>query len=123
MLDVKQLNTIKATTLQKMRVEDGQITHRILIGMGTCGIAAGAQAVYDFLIEMKDVYQYPIDVLPTGCLGMCMFEPMVEVVEANDKHTMYIKMDPLKMKEILHHHIKEGYTLYAYTLQGAKDNA
>ena len=55
MLDVKQLNTIKATTLQKMRVEDGQITHRILIGMGTCGIAAGAQAVYDFLIEMKDV--------------------------------------------------------------------
>ena len=123
MLDIEQLNAIKNQGLQRMRLEDGQYTHRILIGMGTCGIAAGAQSVYDFLLEMKDVYHYAIDVIPTGCLGMCMFEPMVEVVEANDKHTMYIKMDALKMKEILHHHIKEGYTLYAYTLQGGKENA
>ena len=107
MLDLTKLNEIKETKLKQMRLEEGQTTHRILIGMGTCGIAAGAQSVYDFLVEMKDVYQYPIEVLPTGCLGMCMFEPMVEVVEAHDKHTMYIKMDALKMKEILHHHIKE----------------
>ena len=123
MLDLTKLNEIKETKLKQMRLEEGQTTYRILIGMGTCGIAAGAQSVYDFLVEMKDVYQYPIEVLPTGCLGMCMFEPMVEVVEAHDKHTMYIKMDALKMKEILHHHIKEGYTLYAYTLQGEKAHA
>ena len=47
MLDIEQLNAIKDQGLQRMRLEDGQYTHRILIGMGTCGIAAGAQSVYE----------------------------------------------------------------------------
>lgn len=121
MLSLEKLNEIKALTLKKMNLIDTEETHRILIGMGTCGKAAGANLIYDYLIEMKREYNYLIQICPTGCAGMCVLEPMVEVIDKNGQHTVYVQVDEQKIKEILHQHIKQNIILNQYTINGGKD--
>lgn len=121
MLNLEKLNEIKALTLKKMNLIDTEETHRILIGMGTCGKAAGANLIYDYLIEMKREYNYLIQICPTGCVGMCVLEPMVEVIDKNGQHTVYVQVDEQKIKEILHQHIKQNIILNQYTINGGKD--
>lgn len=122
MVSLKKLNEIKELTLKRMNLIDTEETHRILIGMGTCGKAAGANLIYDYLIEMKREYNYLIQICPTGCVGMCVLEPMVEVIDKNGQHTIYVQVDEQKIKEILHQHIKQNNILYQYTISGGKDN-
>lgn len=103
-----------------MNLIDTNETHRILIGMGTCGKAAGAKHVFDYLTEMKKEYNYPIQICPTGCIGMCVLEPMVEIIDRNGQHTLYIQIDEIKMKEILHQHIKQNIVIEQYTMNGKR---
>lgn len=105
-----------------MNLIDTDETHRILIGMGTCGKAAGAKLVFDYLTEMKHEYNYPIQICPTGCIGMCVLEPMVEVIDRNGQHTLYVQIDETKMKEILHQHIKQNIVIEQYTLNGKRQD-
>lgn len=121
MLNLEKLNEIRALALKKMNLIDTEETHRILIGMGTCGKAAGANLIYDYLIEMKREYNYLIQICPTGCVGMCVLEPMVEVIDKNGQHTIYVQVDEQKIKEILHQHIKQNIILNQYTINGGKD--
>lgn len=121
MVSLEKLNEIKALTLKRMNLIDTEETHRILIGMGTCGKAAGANLIYDYLIEMKREYNYLIQICPSGCVGMCVLEPMVEVIDKNGQHTIYVQVDEQKIKEILHQHIKQNIILYQYTINGGKD--
>jgi len=121
MVNLDTLKQIQATTLNKMNLVNTDETHRILIGMGTCGKAAGAKVIFDYLVEMKKEYHYPIQICPTGCVGMCILEPMVEVIDRNGQHTVYINVDEFKMKEILHQHIKQNIVLDQYTINGVKE--
>ena len=118
MLTLDTLKQIQKTTLDQMNLVSSKETHRILIGMGTCGKAAGAVQVYNYLVEMKKEYDYPIQICPTGCVGMCILEPMVEVIDKTGQHTVYVHVDELKMKEILHQHIKQNNVLHQYTMSG-----
>jgi NADP-reducing hydrogenase subunit HndB len=122
MLNLDSLKEIQRKTLKQMNLVDTVETHRILIGFGTCGIAAGAKQVFNYLTEMKEEYHYPIQICPTGCIGMCVLEPMVEVIDRSGQHTMYIQVDEQKMKEILHQHIKNNIVLDQYTLVGMRQD-
>ena len=70
---------------------------------------------------MEREYNYLIQICPTGCVGMCVLEPMVEVIDKNGQHTIYVQVDEQKIKEILHQHIKQNIILNQYTINGGKD--
>lgn len=122
MHNLDNLIHIQTLTLKKMHLIDTNETHRILIGMGTCGKAAGAKLVFDYLTEMKQEYNYPIQICPTGCIGMCVLEPMVEVIDKDGQHTLYVQIDETKMKEILHQHIKQNIIVEQYTMNGKRQD-
>jgi NADP-reducing hydrogenase subunit HndB len=121
MVNLETLKQIQRDTLNQINLINTEETHRILIGMGTCGKAAGAKLIFDYLTEMKREYHYPIQICPTGCVGMCILEPMVEVIDRNGQHTVYINVDEQIMKEILHQHIKQNIVLDQYTINGVKE--
>jgi len=121
MVNLEALKQIQIDTLNQINLINTEETHRILIGMGTCGKAAGAKLIFDYLTEMKREYHYPIQICPTGCVGMCILEPMVEVIDRNGQHTVYINVDEQIMKEILHQHIKQNIVLDQYTINGVKE--
>lgn len=121
MVNLETLKQIQRDTLNQINLINTEETHRILIGMGTCGKAAGAKLIFDYLTEMKREYHYPIQICPTGCVGMCILEPMVEVIDRNGQHTVYINVNEQLMKEILHQHIKQNIVLDQYTINGVKE--
>lgn len=93
--------------------EDGT---RIVVGMATCGIASGARPVLTALVE--DVANRKLNdvvVTQTGCIGLCQFEPIVEVYRPGEGKVTYIKMTPEKAKEIVEKHIVGGEVVKEYT--------
>mgnify|MGYP003282295278 FL=1 len=99
-----------------MRGEDASQT-RVVVGMATCGIAAGARPVLLKLSEevqkrqLKDVV-----VTQTGCIGLCQYEPIVEVFEPGKDKVTYIRMTPDKAEEVLERHLIGGHVVEEYTL-------
>ena len=104
-----------------VREESGAKT-RIVVGMATCGSAAGARPVLNAFAEeverrgLKDVM-----VTQTGCIGICQYEPVVEVFEAGKEKTTYVKMTPEKVAEIVTEHIVNGRVVTAYTIGANKE--
>ena len=82
---------------------------RIVVGMATCGIAAGARPVLNgFVEEVSKRNLKNVTVSQTGCIGMCQFEPIVEVFEAGKEKVTYVKVSPDKVPEIVANHIVNG---------------
>ncbi len=82
---------------------------KIMIGLGSCGIASGGLKVRDAFEELvKQNPEVKLEVGETGCMGMCYKEPMVEVIDDNGFSTIYGEVNPEKAKEIFEKHIKGG---------------
>lgn len=80
---------------------------RILVGMATCGISAGAKPVLDTLVnEVKEKNLNNVKVVQTGCIGMCTYEPIVEVYVPNEEKITYTHVNPDKAKKIVEEVIK-----------------
>ena len=62
-------------------MDDPLAKARILEGMGTCGLAAGARPVFDALVETKQAVGAAVEIVPTGCIGMCEQEPIIDVIQ------------------------------------------
>ena len=90
---------------------------RVVVGMATCGIAAGARPVLNaFVDEVAKRNLKNVTVAQTGCIGMCQFEPIVEVfVPGKDKVT-YVQVSPEKVAEIVASHIVNGNPVVEYTV-------
>ena len=86
--------------------------------MATCGIASGARPVLTALSDavQKESLAEKISVTPTGCIGLCQYEPIVEVIEPGKEKVTYIKMDPEKAMEVFELHLKQGQAVAKYTL-------
>ncbi len=94
---------------------------KILVGMATCGIAAGARPVLNAFSEeilSKDLTDKVV-VSQTGCIGICQFEPVAEVVEG-DKKTTYVKLDAEKAKRIVQEHIIGKQPVVEFTIGAVK---
>ncbi len=102
--DLKKLREEKKAEFKK-RDEDGVET-RIIIGMGTCGIAAGAKQTWDaFIAGIKDKNLKNCVVKQTGCMGLCHSEPTVEVIVPGMQPVIYGMVDPELTKSIIQKHI------------------
>ena len=91
------------------REQGSNLDTRIIIGMATCGIAAGARNVFNAIIDEVATRKLKnIKVSRTGCLGMCRLEPIVEVFVPGQEKITYIKVDAEKAKNIIAKHIVNG---------------
>ena len=99
-----------------MRSEHADNT-RVVVGMATCGIASGARPVLNLLVkEVEDRKLEHVTVTQTGCIGLCQYEPIVEVYEPGKEKVTYVKVNEEKSKEILEQHLVRGQVLDKYLL-------
>ena len=122
MKSLEELRAIreKMQSQVSMRAED-HIHTRVVVGMATCGIASGARPVLtklSTLVQEKNLTD-KISVTQTGCIGLCQYEPIVEVMEPGKQKITYIKMTPEKAEEVLEKHLIGGHIVEEYTLSGA----
>jgi len=86
--------------------KDNEAKTRVVVGMGTCGIAAGArQAMLAILDELKKRNVDNVIVTETGCIGLCKFEPLVDVIKPNQPKVTYVNVDEEKARQIVVKHI------------------
>lgn len=84
-------------------------SRKVIVGMATCGIAAGARPVMNTLVEEIRIRSLnDVSVTMTGCIGVCRLEPIVEVVESNGNKTTYVKMDATRAKRVVAEHLVNG---------------
>ena len=103
-----------------LRAEDHSHT-RVVVGMATCGIAAGARPVLNTLaqeVQSRGLTDR-ISVTQTGCIGLCQYEPIVEVMEPGKDKVTYVKMNADKAVEIVERHLIGGHVVEKYTMGAA----
>lgn len=118
MKSLAELNAIKDKMKNKVAIRgDNENSTRIVVGMATCGIAAGARPVLTALSQEVAEKDLPnVVVSQTGCVGICQYEPVVEVFEPNKEKVTYIKVTAEKAKEIVEKHIIGGKVISEYTI-------
>ena len=117
MKTVTDLEIIRETTLKKIKLAQDSNQVRVVVGLGTCGIASGAKDVFDKFLEMKDKLNLDnVDVVQTGCIGVCMYEPMAEVYVNNLEKVTYIELTPEIVEEIVYSHLVNNKVLSEYTI-------
>ncbi len=103
-----------------MREEDGTHT-RVVVGMATCGIASGARPVLNRLADLvQEKGLKNVTVTQTGCIGLCQYEPIVEVYEPGKEKVTYIKMTPERAEEVVEQHLIRNHVITHYTLSDTK---
>ena len=125
MKSLAELEAIRKATLSKInvRTEDKSETTRVVIGMATCGIAAGARPVMlSFMDEIQKRQLQHVTVSQTGCVGMCRLEPMVDVILPGQEKVTYVHVKPDMVPRIVAEHIVNGRPVAEYTI-GAAENA
>jgi len=94
---------------------------RVVVGMATCGIAAGARPVLSAFVEkVAEKKLENVTVTQTGCIGICQYEPVVEIYENGKDKVTYVKMTAEKAAEVLEKHIVGGNIVTEYTIGAAK---
>ncbi|MDR1795323.1 MAG: (2Fe-2S) ferredoxin domain-containing protein [Erysipelotrichaceae bacterium] len=116
MKSLEDLKKLRESAKRKIDMRQGEADYRIVVGMATCGIAAGARPVLNALLEELDKNHYPAVVTQTGCIGMCTLEPIVEVFDKQGEKTTYVLVNPEKAREIIHSHVGKGEVLQKYTI-------
>ena len=97
---------------------------RVVVGMATCGIAAGARPVMAaFMEEIDRRHLRNVTVTQTGCIGMCRLAPMVDVIGADGSKVTYVKVNPEKARMIIADHVVNGHPVKEYTIAAAQDQA
>lgn len=99
-----------------LRAEDSTQT-RVVVGMATCGIASGARPVLTTLSDtvLSKGLKHVV-VTQTGCIGLCQYEPIVEVIEPGKEKITYVKMTPEKALEVVEQHLIRGQVIAEYTI-------
>ena len=106
----------KAKAQLNMR-QDNPDAIRGLVGMATCGIAAGARPVLNaFTEEIAKRNLTNVTVTQTGCIGICQFEPVVEIEVPGEDKVTYVKMTPEKVAKVVNDHIVNKNVVTEYTI-------
>ena len=122
MKSLEELMAIKAQMQDKVSLRTTSGNTRVVVGMATCGIAAGARPVLAAFVEGVNAEGLgaEVAVTQTGCIGICQYEPVVEVYEKDKEKVTYVKMTPEKAKEVVQKHLKGGSPVVEYTIGAAK---
>ena len=123
MKSLAELAAIREKMKDKIVLREGSSTTRIVVGMATCGIAAGARPVLNAFVDgvNKEGLGSDVVVSQTGCIGICQYEPVVEVYKAGEEKVTYVKMTVEKAEKVLKEHIKGGKIVEEYTITAAQN--
>lgn len=122
MKSFEELQAIRERVLNQVNLrkerEDGV---RVVVGMATCGIAAGARPVLNAFLEEIDKRKLTnVTVAQTGCIGMCRLEPIVEVYMPGEEKVTYVKMTADKVAQVVAEHIINKHVVSEYTIGAAE---
>ena len=122
MKSLEELKAIKAKMQDKVVLRTSSGETRIVVGMATCGIAAGARPVLNAFLEgiNEAGLSDSVIVTQTGCIGICQYEPVVEVYTPDAEKVTYVKMTAERAKEVIEKHIKGGAPITEYTIGALK---
>ena len=118
MKSLAELAAIRERMQNKVVIREGAAATRVVVGMATCGIAAGARPVLTAFVEgvagtgLSD----KVTVTQTGCIGICQYEPVVEVYEEGKEKVTYVQMTAEKAQVVLEKHLKGGMVVEEYTI-------
>ena len=128
MKSLAELKAIKEKTQNEISMRNGAEGTRIIVGMATCGIAAGARPVLNAFVEevAKRNMTEKVAVTQTGCIGICQYEPVVEVLVPGQEKVTYVKMTPEKAVRVVNDHLVNGnvvteFTCLLYTSPSPRD--
>ncbi len=118
MKSLAELAAIREKMQNKVIIREGAAATRVVVGMATCGIAAGARPVLNAFVEGVNAAGLTdtVTVSQTGCVGICQYEPVVEVYEDGKDKVTYVKLDAQKAAEIVEKHLKGGKVVAEYTI-------
>ena len=123
MKSLAELEAIRQKTLERISLrKDYGETARVVVGMATCGIAAGARPVMlGFMEELNKRGLTNVTVSQTGCIGMCRLEPMVDVYLPGKEKVTYVHMTPEKVARVVAEHIVNGRPVQEYTIGATEE--
>ena len=123
MKSLAELQEIRNRTLGNITMrKDNEDAVRVVVGMATCGIAAGARPVMSaFVEEIAKRNLEHVTVAQTGCIGVCRLEPIVEVMMPGEEKVTYVKMTPEKAKKVVSEHIVNKRVVTEYTIGAAQE--
>ena len=118
MISLEQLAAIREKMKDKVVIREGSAGTRVVVGMATCGIAAGARPVLNAFVDgvAKEGLTDKVTVSQTGCIGICQYEPVVEVFESGKEKVTYVKLDAEKVEKIIKEHLVGGNVVTEYTI-------
>ena len=118
MISLADLAAIREKMKDKVVIREGSAQTRVVVGMATCGIAAGARPVLNAFVDgvNKEGLTDKVTVTQTGCIGICQYEPVVEVYEDGKEKTTYVKLTAEKAEKIIKEHLIGGKVVAEYTI-------
>lgn len=118
MKTLAELQAIRDKTRNQVILrENNDNAIRVLVGMATCGIAAGARPVLATLVdEVEKRGLVNVTVTQTGCIGICQYEPVVEVVTPGQDKVTYVHMTPEKAIRVVNDHLVNGNVVTVFTI-------
>ena len=118
MKSLEELAAIRDRMKSRVVLREGSGETRVVVGMATCGIAAGARPVLNAFVEevAKENLTDHVTVTQTGCIGICQYEPVVEIFEEGKGKVTYVKMTAEKAKRVVEEHLKGGKPVSEYTI-------
>lgn len=121
MKSLAELTKLRDESLKRVDLRKERKGTRIVVGMATCGIAAGARPVLAALMDeaqkrgLKDV-----EITQTGCIGVCRLEPLVEVYKEGEDKVTYVELTEEKARKIIAEHIVNGHIVTEFTIGAAE---
>lgn len=114
---LQELEAIRNKTLEKINMRRCKEGYRVVVGMATCGIAAGARPVMvKIMQEIEKRGLTNVIVAQTGCIGACRLEPIVEIYSPEGNKVTYVKIDEQKASRIVQEHLIKGKIVKEYTM-------
>lgn len=117
MKSLEELAKLREETLKKVSIRSDRKGTRIVVGMATCGIAAGARPVLAALMEEVNKRGLSdIEITQTGCIGVCRLEPIIEIYAEGKEKVTYVELNEEKARKIVTDHLVNGKIVTEYTI-------
>ncbi len=108
-ITLNDLKDIKEKTIKKSSLDENETNVKIIVYMGTCGIAAGAEEIMDTLVEEKNASKRTdIKIVASGCMGMCSTEPNFSVETKGEEPVVYRNMNRNMTRQVFKRHVMKG---------------
>lgn len=121
MKSLAELEAIRNKAINSVNMRTDENALRVVVGMATCGIAAGARPVMAaFVEEIGKRNLEHVSVTQAGCIGVCRLEPVVEIFTPDGEKVTYVKMTPDKAKKVVAEHLVNGNVVTEYTIGAAE---